>query len=341
MKSRSVFAVVAALLMVACSMTAANAHQVGVSGNAFTKDGARWVPQGFTLVGFVAPAGREMNASFGRARSLYGPALFARAKSFGADTLRLQVSQPGLDPQSPIFDPAYTQQVIDAVHQAEAAGFVVIISMQWEKPAGLPGLKGMPSDMTQRAWMRLVGAFANDGNVMLELFNEPGMRINNPQAWPTWRQGMQGVVDALRRAGAKNVLILDGIHGSHVLNGAPAIHDPLNKLAYAVHPYVNDVSGPAQWESQWGRFADSHPVLVSEWNQVSNLKNCRPDLPQSSQQLIAALQHRRIGVMVWALDLPNTVVNGAGQPLTFQNFQCGAPGGGAAQLAVQYMRATH
>jgi endoglucanase len=180
-----VAALVSSLLVVACSMHAAAAQQVTVSGNAFIKDGAKWVPQGFSLVGLVAPKGHEMGGGFERARSLYGPQLFERARSLGANTLRIQVSQPGLDPQSPIFDPGYTQEAVDAVRQARAAGFVVIVSMQWEEPAGLAGLPNMPGDSTLRAWSRIAGAFAADGGVMLELFNEPKMQENNPDTWPT------------------------------------------------------------------------------------------------------------------------------------------------------------
>jgi endoglucanase len=333
-------AFVSSLLIVACAVTSAYAG-VSVSGNGFIKDGAPWVPQGFSLVGLTAPRGHELNAGFARARTMYGPALFDQARSFGANTLRIQVSQPGLDPQSSIYDPAYLGEVVAAVRQARTQGFVVIVSMQWEAPSGLRNQYDMPGDSTQRAWARLAPAFTGDQNVMLELFNEPSMWETNPQAWPVWRRGMQALVDQIRAQGVANVLILDGIHGSHLLEGAPSIRDPLGKLAYAVHPYFQETSrGPGDWERQWGRFADSHPVVVSEWNALSNL-NCSADIPDASARFIDFIKRRRIGLILWALDLPATITNAAGEPLGLRNFQCGAPGAGAARIAIQYMKSTH
>ena len=335
-------ALASSLFVMACAVPAADAQVVSVSGNAFTKDGRAWVPEGFSLVAIVAPPGHELGGQFANAPRLYGPQLLAQAHAMGANTLRFQVSQPGLDPQSPIYSPAYAREIVDKVRQAEAAGFVAIVSMQWEKPAGLPDQPGMPGDSTLRAWSTIGGAFADDGNVMLELFNEPAMWERNPQAWPIWQQGMQAVVDQLRSAGARNVLILDGIHGSHVLSGAPAINDPLHKLAYAIHPYFAGAGEePGTWESLWGRFADNHPVLVTEWNATSGDPKCSPDWAETSQQLFQVLGRRRIGVMIWALDLPSTVVDDSGAPDSFQNFHCGARGEGAASMAVQYMKSVH
>jgi hypothetical protein len=330
------------MIVAACSMHAADAQGaegVTVSGNRFIKNGKPWVPQGFSLVSIVAPPGRAASGSFSEASGLYGPQLLAQAHSLGANTLRFQVSQPGLDPQSPIYDPGYAQEIVDKVRQARAAGFVAIVSMQWEKPAGLPGQPNMPGDSTLRAWSSIAKPFAHDGDVMLELFNEPAMFVQNPQTWPAWQQGMQAVVDELRSAGAQNVLILDGVQSSHILAGAPSVNDPLRKLAFGVHPYiVHPTDGPPMWEAQWGQFADSHPVVATEWNALPGGKNCRDDTAEASQELFGVMARRHIGVMVWALDMPNTIVDGSGALLNFQNFQCTARGAGAASLAVQYMK---
>jgi len=342
MKLAGLAALASSLFVMACSRPAADARGISVSGAAFTRDGKPWAPEGFSLVAIVAPPGHESGAAYASASDLYGPRLLAQAHALGANTLRFQVSQPGLDPQSPIYSPSYAQEVVDKVRQAQAAGFVAIVSMQWEKPSGLPGQPNMPGDSTLRAWSSIGPAFANDEDVMLELFNEPAMFQRNPQTWPTWRQGMQAVVDELRSEGAKNVLILDGIQYSHILAGAPEIRDPLHKLAYAVHPYFQGADdGPAVWEAKWGQFADSHPVLVSEWNALSSNQKCDPGWAQASQQFFDLLARRHIGVMIWALDLPSTVVDDSGALLTFQNFGCGARGGGAASMAVQYMKSVH
>jgi endoglucanase len=325
------------LLVTGVAACTANAQAITVSHNEFLKDGAPWVPNSFTLVGHVAPAGHVLSWLQG-ARQLQGPALLQQARSLGANTLRFQVSEPGLDPQASIYDAGYIQEVIQGVRQARAAGFVVIISMQWEAPSGLKGLTDMPNDSTGRAWSQLSHEFANDGGVMLELFNEPSMWETNPQAWPTWQSGMQSLVNEIRAAGARNVLILDGIHGSHLLAGAPAIHDPLNQLAYAVHPYFDDTNKTAaDWTRQWGDFAAWHPVLITEWNALSTL-NCHPDDPEVSQQLMEYIGQHHIGLDLWALDLRSTILNGQGQLLGFADYTCGKAGDGAAAVGVAYMK---
>jgi endoglucanase len=336
--SRWIAAFVCGLLASACLLpVSATAQTISVAGASLLNNGSPWIPKGFTVVGHVAPP-RELSGWPKEASALQGPGLFARARSFGANTLRYQVSQPGLDPRSSIYDPQYLGSVVAAVKQARAAGFVVIVSMQWEPPAGLKGQPDMPGAETQHAWSQLARAFASDGGVMLELFNEPSMWETNPKAWQVWQAGMQALVTEIRNAGAKNVLVLDGIHGSHILAGAPEIHDPLHQLAYAVHPYIEPASrGPADWQRQWGVFAQSHPVFISEWNADSMLQ-CTPDQPQISHELMDFIGQRHLGLIFWAIDIPETLQDSSGQPMGYKGFKCGVPGAGAAYISVQYFR---
>jgi endoglucanase len=314
---------------------AAEGGGISVDGTRILKDGQEWVPKGFTLVGFVSPV-KYMSAGFKEAHNLYGPQELERARSFGADVLRFQVSQAGLDPQSSIYDPAYMDTIIAAVHLAREKGFAVIISMQWEPPSGLANQPMMPSDITQHAWSRIVGAFAKDKFIMLELFNEPGMWETIPAAWPTWQKGMQSLVDLVRRAGSENTLLLDGLRGGHYLKDAPAIHDPMNKIVYAIHPYIDDRDhGPDDWTTHFGYFARNHAVLTSEWNATSTLQ-CRPDDPEVSNQFIAYLKERHIGLILWALDLRGTLFDANWSPIGFKGFQCGKWGTGAAYIAIDY-----
>lgn len=308
---------------------------ITVRDRTLLKDGQVWVPKGFTLISFVAPEAVLLPAYKG-ARSSYGAAVLDRAKALGADVLRFQVSQVGLDPQSSVYDPKYLEEVTRAVKQARDKGFSVIVSMQWEPPSGLKGQPMMPSDITSRAWSKILPAFAGDKYVMLEVFNEPGMWESTPSAWPTWKSGMQGLVDQLRSGGAQNTLLLDGLRGAHYLNGAPAISDPQHKIAYAIHPYLDDKDhGPADWTRDFGNFAHDHPVLVTEWNATSTLQ-CRPDEPQISREFVDYLKEKNIGLVLWALDLHGTLFDGNDNPIGFKDFQCGKAGYGAAWIAIQY-----
>jgi endoglucanase len=329
------------LVLILAVHTAATANRntsgITISGNSFRMNGKPWTPKGFTLVGLVAPEGHAKGRAYRDARMLQGETLLRQARELGANTLRFQVSQPGLNPESEIYDPDYLNEVVSAIRQARKAGFAIIISMQWEKPAGLAGQPMMPSANTERAWAQLAPIFSDDKHIMLELFNEPGMWEKNPKAWPAWRNGMQTLVDNVRKKGCKNILILDGIQGAHVLSGAPAINDPLRQLAYAVHPYIkHSRDGPPQWDRQWGRFAENHPVLITEWNAKSNQPKCTARIPEVSCELIRYISERKIGLVLWALDLPRTLLDDKKMPMTFSGFTCGVRGAGAAHIAIQY-----
>jgi len=320
------------------SLAQAAGEGISVDGNRLLKDGQLWIPKGFTLVAFVAPE-RAAKSVFKEAKRSFGPELLDRARGYGADLLRFQVSQAGLDPQSSIYDPAYLDQILGAVHMAREKGFNVIVSMQWEPPSGLEGQPMMPSDITRRAWAKLAGPLGNDKYVMLELFNEPGMWEKNPQAWPTWQSGMGSLIEIVRKAGAQNTVLLDGIHGAHYLKEAPAVEDPLHKIAYATHPYINDKQhGPADWDRDFGNWATHHPVLVSEWNATPKLSECLPDMPQISREFIAYLKERKIGMVLWALDIPDTLFDKAGKPLEFAGFKCGVYGAGVAHIAIEHFQ---
>jgi endoglucanase len=316
---------------------AAEGAGITVDGAKIMKDGQLWVPKGFTLVGFVAPL-KYMSAGFKEAHDLYGPQELERAHSLGADVLRFQVSQAGLDPQSSIFVPEYMGEIIAAVHQAREKGFSVIISMQWEPPSGLAKQPMMPSDITRRAWTRIVSAFGSDKYIMLELFNEPGMYEETPKSWQTWQSGMQSLIDIVRRGGAQNTLLLDGLRGGHYLKDAPPIHDPMNKIVYAVHPYIDERDhSPEAWMDHFGYFARTHAVLTSEWNANSTLQ-CRPDDPEVSRQFIDFLKERKIGLVLWALDLRGSLFDANWNPMGFKDFKCGKWGTGAAYIAIDYFK---
>ena len=108
------------------------AGDVTVEGNRFYRDGAPWVAEGVTLVGLVSPAAQLAHKpTYAAARAAFGPGMLDEVRRFGADLVRFQVSQSGLDPKSQGHDPGYRDEVLDAVALTRAAGLNVIVSMQW------------------------------------------------------------------------------------------------------------------------------------------------------------------------------------------------------------------
>jgi hypothetical protein len=327
--------------------------EVSVSGVSLLRDGKSWIPEGVTLVGFVAPLSVAANSSTGdvktdrklqksaAARDLYGEKLLRNIGGFGADLVRFQVSQPGLDPQSEIYSSAYVDDVTDAIKQARQHGFSVIISMQHQARSGLPGQGGLPSASTQRAWATIGPRFKNDRGVMFEIFNEPAGKPT-PKRWAQWRTAHQSLIDFLRNTVAsQNVLIVNGLRLGRNFDGVPLLEDKTGQLVYGVHPYLGaENDEPSEWDRNFGNLARTRPIIATEWNALGAGRNCNPGLPKLAQSLLTYLRDRRIGIVGWAFDQSGLLLTrDMSKPTNFVNLKCGAGSqNGAGQLLMDHFR---
>ena len=287
---------------------------VSVVHGQLQRDGRLWTPKGVVIVGRLLPKKLHGDAQFEpliSAAANFGGQELAGAKSFGVDLIRFQVSQPALNPLSTLYDPDYADYVVSAVKLARSMGFAVLISMQWESGSGSFQEKNMPEADTQNAWATLLKHLPDDRGVMLELFNEPGLDEAEPSNWQIWQTDHQALVNQLRQSGAKNVLVVEGLHGGAILSAdMPVIHDPQGEIVYAVHPYFNTgklTYGPPHWDEYFGNFCAAHPCLVSEWN-AGTFAGCINDIPSLSNALLSYLRNKNIGLVVWAFDYHNTIM---------------------------------
>ena len=298
---------VAGALLGLAAMAALAAEPAGVlgvqnGGRQLLRDCKPWVPHGLSFFGRLVPSQRQADPSTAAARERYSATTIGLARAIGADVVRLQIGLPFLDPQSPEYDKDYLGEVKDAVAQARRAGFSVIVSLQWEGRTGVKPVEMQPKASALRAWMAVAPAFAGDLGVAFELFNEPVSPAEpGPGQWDVWRVGHQALIDALRRSGVRNLLIADGQHGAQRLEGAPALVDPLGQLAYSVHPYFGqEDNSPQGWDARFGRFAATHPVIVTEWGHAA--RQCERGGADQVAQLLDYLAARRIGVVVYGAD---------------------------------------
>lgn len=292
-------------------------------GTTILKNGQPWIPKGVVVVGFVAPPGHLLPA-YAAAASRWGAGELAGIAAYGADLVRFQVSQFGLDPKSSIYSAGYADSVVQAVRLARANGFAVIVSMQSERPAGLIDDRGLPNHSTLRAWKTLAPSLFADHGIMFELFNEPSKTREHPlSADPTWADWLSAhlpILNWIRQSGGTNAVIVDGLRWAQTLAGAPAIND-LN-LIYAVHPYETQSSqSSAEWDTAFGDFAQTHPVLITEWNTLRKGR-CNPNTPSVAAALLQYAGAHRIGVVGWAFDLSNTLLRDDGKPTTLRGFAC-------------------
>ncbi len=88
-------------------LSATAAQNVTIVGRDFYLDGKPWLPKGIDVEAFNRPLGNyespALQKSAAQVRAYWGPVEIGAIKSvFGAQAIRLTISQPGLDPQSAI-----------------------------------------------------------------------------------------------------------------------------------------------------------------------------------------------------------------------------------------------
>ena len=295
----------------------ASAQVVTIQGKTFYKDGRSWLPKGVNVTAFVRPkfipsAPKWMNETGQKGREWWGPSEFAAIKKvLGGEVIRFQISQAALDSRSSIYDREYLTELLGAIKQARAAGFVVICSMNTGGNSGLPDMPGMPDDGTTRAWQSLAPALVRDTGIMLELYNEPQMDWNSKGSHQLWAQETQALIETVRSLGSTNILLLDGLGYAQSTNDLfPLVHDRMpNRMAMAVHPYLHSMRSEthldpmAYWRKHFSISAAQVPMIATEWN-ATEVVGCvdaarTPDLALALMRHLASL---RVGVIGWAVD---------------------------------------
>ncbi|WP_169788042.1 glycoside hydrolase family 5 protein [Caldimonas brevitalea] len=297
---------------------------VGVAGNGFTLNGKSWLPRGVMIRGFVAPPEflRTTIPKTYNGRLHYGQAELDAAKRFGADTLRFQIGQPSLDVKSPLYDATYVRDVIDAILLARRNGFVVNISMQDGWRSGEPNIKPFATAHTVRNWDMLNEVFGQDKGAIFELYNEPQARATAAN-WKIWRDGsadesgpdapvgMQTLLDRLRERGSKNVIIVDGLDWANTLEGVLPLADPLEKVVYAVHPYLHGrAGGKSDWDRRFGNISARLPVYANEWSAGAGSKLGLDTLPsyRPAVDLLNYLRDHGIALSAGEFDVEGVLV---------------------------------
>ena len=268
---------------------------VSVRGRLLVRDGTTFFMKGFNSIALVQPDGcSQPSPQPSNAQRTYGgDMLQAMLDIWGANTVRFQVSQKGLDPADPELgagQPEYLDRIKAGVALARAKGLVVIVSMQDQKYAcGLT--RPLPSSQTLRAWQALAPAFKDDPDVVFELFNEP-VSDDSGDGWRQWRDGgdapvtnvgsdgsvddvigHQRLLDAIRALGATNVVLADGANkGGRLQNlwSGPdrnyLLRDTVqpSRVGYAIHPYFFHIGDGASlpedranWHQRFGYLRDT------------------------------------------------------------------------------------
>lgn len=193
-----------------------------------------------------------------------------------ANTIRLPVMDTfwfgqGKPPKIPPNDAeAYRKLVDDVIQLAAARGAYVILDLHRFKA---------PEQGAVDFWKDAAARYKNNPAVLFDIFNEP-----TGIPWEVWRNGgavevkqkdkeprtfqspgMQGLVEAVRGAGAKNIIVAGGVGFAYDLSGVLegfALDDRGgNGIIYATHFY-NWHKG---WEKKFLPLVEKYPLLVGEF----------------------------------------------------------------------------
>jgi hypothetical protein len=164
----------------------------------------------------------------------------------------------------------YRSAVATQVQEANAAGLYVILELHWAAPGNAcPMVQTQMANMDHSIafWTSVATTFMANSSVLFSLYNEPYFYgLSSPQdEWSAlmrggtlsyypatsgtskyrdimvmWSSaGMQAMLDAVRGAGATNVVLISGVEfGNNMSNWlANMPHDTLNQIAAVWHPY--------------------------------------------------------------------------------------------------------
>lgn len=190
----------------------------------------------------------------------------------------------GIKPR--VGGPNYQHAIESYVATLQSYGLVVILDLHAAAPRSYlsSGLWPMAdADHAPRFWSSVATAFKNNHGVIFDLYNEPYI-----QSWSCWLHGcettyidngtevhyetagMQSLVDAVRRTGATQPLMLGGLDyssdESQWLSHEP--FDPDHQLVASFHTYnFTDCNDSACWNWTLKPLAVWVPVVTGEFGQ--------------------------------------------------------------------------
>jgi len=129
--------------------------------------------------------------------------------------------------------------------------------------------------MTRDFWNYIAPRFANDSNVLFEVFNEPiNSGSDETSRWLTFREDVQPWVDIIRSHASNNLILVGGPSWSQIIGPAATYPVSGSNIAYVAHVYPihwND-PGTRSWiQNQITTCHSVHPVILTEWGFSSSL----------------------------------------------------------------------
>jgi hypothetical protein len=205
--------------------------------------------------------------------------------------IRLPLSQDrwfGKAPEQKDEGKSYRALVKEIVDLCASKGVYIMLDLHWSDVGewGMNiGQHSMPDENSLVFWKDLAPVYANHPAVLYDLYNEP-----HDVTWDVWLHGgeitdkpngrgqtaktfkavgMQSLLDAVRAAGARNLVVAGGLDWAYDFSGIledRPLKDPNgNGVLYANHCYNNKNQAVATWIANMEKAAATLPIIISEF----------------------------------------------------------------------------
>ena len=249
--------------------------------------------------------------------STSGP--WRRPSAWGANTIRFQLSQRGLDPLDLLYSQGYVDRITAGVALARAHGLVVILSIQDQGPSGGTS-HAQPSEATIRDWQTLTAPLQRRSRTSSTRSSTSPRTGPTPDGWAVWRDG--GPPGTQPGNTGRRPPARPGGHPGHrgherrdrrrrpvrpATRRRPAAPRPAGPGRLRGPPLSDPLlREPEDWEPGFGFLSTQYPVVATEWTAVSRVRFCKPEWATTAPLLLDYLQSRDIGMLGWALDVIDT-----------------------------------
>jgi len=264
-------------------------------------------------------AGAEFNSSTlpGKQGTNYlwpTPAEINQYGDAGFNTIRVpfrwERMQPTLNESLNETEAGYLDSIIDT---AKKRNITIIIDPHnyGSYKNSLIGSENVPNNAFSNFWSRLAERYKKYPNVMFGLMNEP-----NKQSAEEWAEIAQSTIYAIRKTGAKQVILVPGTRwsGAHSwlsksgnLSNAEAlknIHDPAENIIFELHQYFDSNSSGTKPECVSEEIGAQRLKASTEWMRANHRKGLLGEFgasvdPVCLQALNKTLEYMQKNSDVW------------------------------------------
>ena len=237
-----------------------------------------------------------------------------------ANTVRLPLSESywlNGQPSQQCTPAQYQNLVKTSVDILTSLHLNIVLDLQWTDAGGQAAGGGaawqMPDSDSVTFWKQIAKIYSSYSNVLFELFNEP-----HPGAWSCWATpctitndtswvsdcvctqtftyqsvGMQALVDAVRGAGAVNLVLVGGMDWGYDLSQIATNPITGTNVVYDTHPYPYNGKQPPNWDASFGNASNTYAVISAE----SGEYDCGTNY---MSQLLSYFDAHKIGWISWS-----------------------------------------